>query len=276
MSDFVKISEGGEKVESGKGGVSSYNGEKTGTVVPLNQSVREASSIKIKTSDGESQVDEGKGVRVTVGGEGSGLDVRDRHDRPVSDPRKYTDDCSIRVGSTRCTIKQALDLGLLAVDGQGNFSVPEDGYQKALGKGESTQESATPRESFVTATDQAQLNAIHSRVSPDVMNSYMNNIISSMMTGKSAEVTVADMAQAVGAEPKSLANWTESYINNMMGQALDAVVRNSSGQLTSDDVWNHLDKCSSGFKTQLLLGLHLGSNSMIHQLIKVVKSGSIV
>ena len=275
MSDSVKIDNDG-KAEFSKHGVSTYSGEK-GKVVPLTSNIREGGGQSITLSDSESKYKDGFKTRVTVGaGEGSGLDIRNQHDHPVNDPRQIKDSDSIRVGNTRCSIKTALQMGLIQVDAQGNYSAVDGGYEKAVQADPKASEPQAPRETFVTHDDQVQLDAIHERVSPALFDSYMNNVVASMMSGQSAECHIADMASAMGADPASLATWTEGYVNNLMSQGLDATVRHSGGQLSTEEIWTHLDKCSPAFKSQLLTSLHFGSNSMISQLIEVINGNRVV
>lgn len=249
-------------------------GEGVGYVVPLNQGTRQATVDRIQSNGMEMTTDHGRGLSVRVGGEVTVEnpldDIRDQIGNPVSDIRTVDPKtCSIPIGNTRCSLKTALDMGLIKVDGMGNYQVVEQREPEV-------NPEVIQKETLVSHDNQETLNQFYQRVSPDIMDAYMSNIVSCMVNDKSAQGVVSDMAQAAGCTPDSLYQWTEGYINQLMNAGMDLAVRKSGGKLSSDEIFDHLDHCSKGFKTQLLLSLHLGNARAIDELLTVVRGKLIV
>jgi len=243
-------------------------------VVAINSNpIRQSEVNKVQLGEGSTKADNTRNVKVSSGnpvaaGGDPFMDVQDAFSRKVSDPRKISDDCSIPIANTRVSVKTALDMGLIKVDGQGNYEVVE---QQAPAKVE-----ATPKETLVYHEDQQTLNEFYTRgVSPDAMDSYMSGLVSLMINKQPADAHIANFAQMSGCSERTLHSWSESYLNNLYSASLDAAVQKSSG-MTTGEIESHIEKCSKSFKTQLLLSMHLGNTKMIDQLVTVVKTGRIV
>jgi len=261
MSEFVKISENGSKVESGQGGISNFNG-KDG-VVPFNpDTVRQGSSDRFEiSSDGDYKHDNAKVTRVTSDGHvpAGGLDFQDQYGRQVSDPRKVKESDSIRVGNTRCSVKVALDMGLIAVDGQGNYSIVEQKAPEAV-----KQEAQEP---IAYKADLETLAQFDARVPRSMTDSYLTQVLGAMISGKPAGEVVDAFAQNSGCTHETLVKWTESYANNLMESGLTMAAKASSGQYSTDEIFDYVDSCSNGYKQSLLLSLHHGNRGAMAELL---------
>lgn len=273
MSDYVKISDDGKTVVSGKGEARNSIGK----VVPLNTNpIREASVNRVQLGEGSVQSDNSRGMRVTAGGhsdipvENPFSDVRDQHGRRIADLRNVdAKTCSIPYGKTRVSLQVALEQNLVSVDGQGNYAMVE---QKAP-----VQKEVTPKESIVSNANQETLNQFYQRgVSPDMMTSYINGLISYIQNDKPADGLISDFALSTGSTHESLHSWSENYLNQLMDSSLDLAVRKSNGALTGDQITEHIDRCSKSYRTQLLLSMHLGNGRAIDELISIVKARRIV
>ena len=261
-SNFVKISDGGGKVESGQGGVS-IEGEK-GRYVPLHSNIREGHMSKATvTEGGDASFESGKrSVRVSssdLQADINGLDFQDRHGRSIGDPRKVTDDCTVAYAGTRVSIQVALSTGLIKVDGQGNYSVVE---QKAP-----EQTKPEQLEPIVYEEDRNTLSELNSRVSSSLTDSFMATLFGNIVSGKQCDSLIADYSSAVGATAESIKNWAESYSNHLLDSGLDMTVRASGGKFSGEEIMQYIDGCSDGYKRSLLLSLHFGNRKAISELL---------
>ena len=271
----VKISENGSKTEVGHGGISNFSG-KDGVVPYTPNPIKQSSVDKFQVNaDGDYKHDDTKITRVVSGGNvpAGGLDFQDQFGRQVSDPRKVKESDTIRVGNTRCSVRVALDMGLVKVDGQGNYTAGE--YQPDSAK----QSEATPlhkTENLKTVDHQNTINALNQRVSPSVTDSFVNQIVGNILSGKDCNGLVADYAANAGATPESIHAFFEEYVNSLYGSGIDYAVRASKGALSSAEIEQHLEKLSTQYKRSLLLGLHHNHLKAAHELIQIVKAKRIV
>ena len=273
-SNFVKISNGGLKVESGKGGVSRYS-EEAGTVVPLRHGVRESEvSRMISDNQGGFKTDNTRVTSVKSATRTNLPDewgtVQDRHGNPLGNLSKLTDDCSIEIQGKRVRIDVAERMGLFSrlPNGELYITQPSDLQEQ--------QAPLSHTESLKTNSHQETLNELNRRCPSSTTDAFMNQVVASIVDGTPANILISDYATAVGATDESIHAFAEDYINSLFEAGIDYAVRQSRGTLTSDQITEHIEKCSNQYKKTLLLSLHHNHLASAHELIQIVKQKKIV
>jgi len=198
-------------------------------------------------------------------------DIRDQFDRPVRDPRKIdSDTCSIPIGRTRCSLKTALEMNLVTVNSAGEYSMVE---------APTPAEAKVPlhkTENLKTERHQATLNQLNAKVSPRLTDSFIHEITSCVCDGRDANDVISRYANAVGATDNSIHDFALDYINSLYSSGIDYAIRESKGDVSTDQIHEYLDKCSTGYRKSLLISLHLNNLGAAKEMVKAIREGKIL
>jgi hypothetical protein len=275
MAESVVIKDG--KAESISGGGVSIGSDK-GRVEKLTSANDYSQNAKSFTQhkDGEAshefrgaeQVSSGDGGQANVG------DIRDPQGKLCRNMKEVTGKHSIILeNGMECSMEVAELNGWVVRDGSGEIYLREQDPEAKV------QEKKTPlhqTENLKTHSDQEQLNALNSKISPSVTDAFMGHCISALVDDGNAQSALSDYSQAVGASEESVHEFANNYLSNLLNSGIDYAVRTSKGTLTSVEIMEHLPKLSKSYQKSLLLSLHHNNLASAKELIQIVKQKKIV
>jgi hypothetical protein len=273
MGDFVKISDSGQTVESGKGGVSQKN---TGTVVPYTPDNILQGNVQRVQSNGQGgmSVDNSK-VHVVETPTRTGLPdefgtIQDKHGRPCGNMQELTGEHSIEIQGVRCRIDVAERMGLVGRTHTGELYLTVPDTPEEIAEAKANQPTPEP---VAYQHDIETLKQLDQRVPRSMTDSYITQVFQKITSGDKADTLISDYATRAGITQESCHEWTESYINNLLESGIDMTVRESNGSYSSDQIMEYIDGCSGQYKTQLLLSLHFGNRKAMSELLNNIRSG---
>ena len=107
-------------------------------------------------------------------------------------------------------------------------------------------------------------------------DAFMTKIAGHLVDGTPADQTVSEFAAACGATDQSIHKFANEYVNSLYSSGIDYAVRQSQGNLTTEQIESHLEKCSNSYRKSLMISLHLNNLSAAFELIKAVKTNKIM
>jgi hypothetical protein len=275
MAESVVIKDG--KAESISGGGVSIGSDK-GTAVKLTSAndYTENSKSVTKHFEGEATHESRGSERQTSGDGGSANvgDIRDPQGKLCRNMKEVTDKHSIILeNGIECSMAVAELNGWVVRDGSGEIYLREQDQEGEV------QEKKTPlhqTENLKTHSDQEQLNALNSKISPSVTDAFMGHCISALVDDGNAQSALSDYSASVGASEESVHEFANNYLSNLLNSGIDYAVRTSKGTVSTAEIQEHFPKLSKSYQKSLLLSLHHNNLASAKELIQIVKQKKIV
>jgi hypothetical protein len=167
------------------------------------------------------------------------------------------DKCTVQVGGTRCSINQALQLGLLTQQANGEIrpTVEMDEMNKShFEKPERYEVSMVEDPDHVST-----LREFQSRIGSTNLTAMLAQAANGIAHGTDTSSMIADFAQMSGADPDTIGPWLESYFGDIVSTGLAHVAHETGADPA--ELMEFVTSLPASRRAQLLMSAHMGDRS---------------